>query len=110
MSTTRRDFLKKAGYVAPAVMTMTTLPAIASNGSEHIETGESAFTQPERWQSRERRNMLRRLERELDGLESGSGDHWQSRARRNRLRRLEERGINIRRFSNWENIDPRLIG
>ena len=29
----RRDFLKKVGYVAPVILTMTAVPAFARNGS-----------------------------------------------------------------------------
>ena len=65
-------------------MTMTALLAIAGASFEPEYTlTEAAFTQPE---------------------------YWQSRARRNRLRRLEKQGIKVQRFSNWENIDPLLIG
>ena len=32
-SKSRRDFLKKAAYVAPVVLTMTAVPAFASSGS-----------------------------------------------------------------------------
>lgn len=73
MNSTRRSFLKKAVYVAPAVMTMTALPAIASNGSEpDIKSHDAEPTS------------------------------WQSRARRNRLRRQERQGQQVERFSNWE--------
>ena len=33
MTNNRRDFLKKAAYVAPVVLTMTAVPAFASSGS-----------------------------------------------------------------------------
>ena len=33
MKNNRRDFLKKAAYVAPVVLTMTAVPAFASSGS-----------------------------------------------------------------------------
>jgi len=33
MNNNRRDFLKKAAYVAPVVLTMTAVPAFASSGS-----------------------------------------------------------------------------
>ena len=77
MNSTRRSFLKKAVYVAPAVMTMTALPAIASNGSEINDT--TPVAQP--------------------------AVSWQSKARRNRLRRLEKKGEQVERFSNWENAN-----
>jgi hypothetical protein len=32
--TSRRDFLKKAAYVAPAVLTLNAVPAFATHGSE----------------------------------------------------------------------------
>jgi len=77
---TRRNFLKKAGYAAPAVLTMTTMPAMASFGS--AETGgsiEPEIAQPTR---------------------------WQSISDRNRLRRLEEQGIAVQRYSHWgDNTD-----
>jgi hypothetical protein len=61
LNSTRRSFLKKAVYVAPAVMTMTALPAIASNGSGISEYPEiTVIAEPNRWQSRERRNSMRR--------------------------------------------------
>lgn len=31
--TTRRDFLKKAGYAAPTIMTLTAMPSYAGAGS-----------------------------------------------------------------------------
>ena len=83
MNTTRRDFIRKAAYVTPAVMTMAAVPALASSGSAREELIETAFQQQPK--------------------------SWQSRARRNRLRRLEQQGIEVQRFSNWENIDPRLL-
>ncbi len=110
MDNTRRNFLKKAGYAAPAVLTMTTMPAMASFGSN--ETGGSIdpeIAQPARWQTRARRNELRRLEEsgvEVDRFDLSSLDKWQSRETRNRLRRLEESGIDVNRFSDWESIDP----
>ena len=33
MKNNRRDFLKKATYVAPVILTMTAVPAFASSGS-----------------------------------------------------------------------------
>ena len=33
MKNNRRDFLKKAVYVAPVILTMTAVPAFASSGS-----------------------------------------------------------------------------
>ena len=74
MNSTRRGFLKKAVYVAPAVITMTALPAIAGNGSEP----------------------------DIKSYDAGPVS-WQSRARRNRLRRKEKQGKKVERFSDWEN-------
>ena len=34
IDTKRRDFVKKASYVAPAIMTMTAIPSFASAGSK----------------------------------------------------------------------------
>ena len=31
----RRDFVKKAAYIAPAILTLTAAPAFAKNGSDH---------------------------------------------------------------------------
>ena len=35
----RRDFLKKAGYVAPAVVTLSAVPAFAGSGSGYTSDG-----------------------------------------------------------------------
>lgn len=49
--TTRRDFLKKASYAAPVVLTMSASPAFAKRGSgnpnssfrEHFQEGQEHF-------------------------------------------------------------------
>jgi hypothetical protein len=38
-SETRRDFVKKAAYVAPAVLTLKAAPAYAKSGSEKPDKG-----------------------------------------------------------------------
>ena len=83
MDNTRRNFLKKAGYVAPAVLSMTTMPAMASFGS--AETGGSV------------------------NPEIARPTRWQTRADRVRLARLESRGVQVQRFrhyrTDWDSVD-----
>jgi len=76
LDNSRRNFIKKAGYAAPAVLTMSSIPAIASVGSG--DSTDPEVIQPVRWQTRERRNRLRRLERQ---------------------------GIEVERFNDWSQID-----
>jgi hypothetical protein len=38
-SKSRREFLKKTAYVAPAVLTLNAVPALAKNGSAHRDNG-----------------------------------------------------------------------
>ena len=40
MKNNRRDFLKKAAYVAPVILTMTAVPAFASSGSGYNGNGQ----------------------------------------------------------------------
>jgi len=40
MSDTRRDFLKKTAYIAPAVLTMSVIPSIAAAGSVRTKGNE----------------------------------------------------------------------
>ena len=45
----RRDFLKKVGYTAPVILTMTALPAFAKNGSPmHPRRGNNGIGQEKR--------------------------------------------------------------
>ena len=39
MKNNRRDFLKKAAYVAPVILTMTAVPAFAATGSGYSGRG-----------------------------------------------------------------------
>lgn len=43
----RRDFLKKVGYAAPVILTMTALPAFARNGSP-VTHGNNGIGQEKR--------------------------------------------------------------
>lgn len=43
----RRDFLKKAGYVVPVILTMKAMPAIAGYGS-HVTHGNNGIGQEKR--------------------------------------------------------------
>jgi hypothetical protein len=66
LSTSRREFIRKAAYVAPAVATIAAAPAIASTGSVESEIVDA---QPARWQTRERRRYVRRMERNGEPVE-----------------------------------------
>ncbi len=44
----RRDFLKKAGYVAPVILTMAAAPSFARNGSNIILKGNNGIGQEKR--------------------------------------------------------------
>ena len=45
----RRDFLKKAAYTAPVILTMSAAPAFAKNGSPHMYTrGNNGIGQEKR--------------------------------------------------------------
>jgi len=44
---TRRDFLKKAGYTAPAILTISAAPAFAKNGSGVVK-GNNGIGQEKR--------------------------------------------------------------
>jgi hypothetical protein len=46
----RRDFLRKVGYVAPVILTMKSLPALAGLGSHklHCEKGNNGIGQEKR--------------------------------------------------------------
>ena len=73
LNSTRRGFLKKAVYVAPAVITMTALPAIAGNGSEPDFKPYEADAAPVRWQSKamrrkRARQRRKRLERQNSNI------------------------------------------
>jgi len=41
----RRDFLKKVGYAAPAILTLTAVPAFATNGSPMEYKGNNGIGQ-----------------------------------------------------------------
>jgi hypothetical protein len=79
LNQSRREFIRKAGYAAPAVLTMSSMPAIASTGSVEQEIPETIETaQPARWQTRQRRRYIRRMERQ---------------------------GVQVERFSDWSSTD-----
>ena len=40
----RRDFLKKAAYTAPVILTISAMPAFASNGSHCVVKGNDHFS------------------------------------------------------------------
>lgn len=44
----RRDFLKKAAYTAPVILTISAMPAFASNGSHCVVKG-SKYTQDNKY-------------------------------------------------------------
>ena len=44
----RRDFLKKVGYTAPVILTMTAAPAFARNGSPNCFRGNNGIGQEKR--------------------------------------------------------------
>jgi len=53
--TTRRAVMKKAAYVAPAILTLTALPAFASKGSGWGKSSESSWGKSSKsWQYKER--------------------------------------------------------
>lgn len=41
MNESKRDLLKKAAYVTPAILTLTVLPSFASSGSGQVERGNN---------------------------------------------------------------------
>ena len=43
--TRRRDFLKKAAYVAPAILTLSAIPSIAQSGSGAYQTPTGGYPQ-----------------------------------------------------------------
>ena len=95
MNNSRRNFLKKAAYAAPAVMTVAAIPAIASTGSGQPDI---QIAQPSRWQTRERRRTLRRMEREGIDVTRYRFSDWERVDR--------ETWTYTPRFSNWDSIDP----
>ena len=46
----RRDFLKKAGYAAPVILTINAAPAFAKNGSGATANGNNGIGQEKRGQ------------------------------------------------------------